>query len=305
MSESWHSYPSIYGLGHKATADLFLDPVVVQEKIDGSQFSFGRFGEELRFKSKGAIIQIEQPPKMFKRAVDYVVSIQASLVDGWTYRGEVLNKPKHNTLNYARTPAHNIILFDINDGYESYLDQEELERNASSLGLEAVPLFTRDVIASWEELKVYMECDSILGGTKVEGIVVKNYNRFGVDKNVLMGKYVSEKFKEAHNKEWKANNPSRTDVIEQLILTLKTEARWHKAIQHLRDSGQLTDSPKDIGPLIKEIRNDIAKEETDFIKDKLFEWASEALGRGFIRGFPEWYKELLATKQNFGGEKDG
>ena len=302
MSESWHSYPSIYSLGHKAITDLFLDPVVVQEKIDGSQFSFGRFGEELRFKSKGAIIQIEQPPKMFKRAVDYVVSIQASLVDGWTYRGEILDKPKHNTLNYARVPAHNIILFDINDGYESYLQQDELEKAATLLGLETVPLLRQGEIKSWEELKVFMERDSILGGTKVEGIVVKNYNRFGVDKNVLMGKYVSEIFKEAHGKEWKANNPGRADIIEQLILTLKTEARWHKAIQHLRDAGQITDSPKDIGPLIKEIRNDIAKEETDFIKDKLFEWASEALGRGFIRGFPEWYKERLATRQKFGRE---
>ena len=302
MSESWHSYPSIYSLGHKAITDLFLDPVVVQEKIDGSQFSFGRFGEELRFKSKGAIIQIEQPPKMFKRAVDYVVSIQASLVDGWTYRGEMLACPKHNTLNYARIPAHNIILFDINDGYESYLQQDEIEKAATLLGLETVPLLRQGEIKSWEELKVFMERDSILGGTKVEGIVVKNYNRFGVDKNVLMGKYVSETFKEAHGKEWKANNPGRADIIEQLILTLKTEARWHKAIQHLRDAGQITDSPKDIGPLIKEIRNDIAKEETDFIKDKLFEWASEALGRGFIRGFPEWYKERLATRQKFGRE---
>ena len=302
MSESWHSYPSIYSLGHKAITDLFLDPVVVQEKIDGSQFSFGRFGEELRFKSKGAIIQIEQPPKMFKRAVDYVVSIQASLVDGWTYRGEILDKPKHNTLNYARVPAHNIILFDINDGYESYLQQDEIEKAATLLGLETVPLLRQGEIKSWEELKVFMERDSILGGTKVEGIVVKNYNRFGVDKNVLMGKYVSEIFKEAHGKEWKANNPGRADIIEQLILTLKTEARWHKAIQHLREAGQITDSPKDIGPLIKEIRNDIAKEETDFIKDKLFEWASEALGRGFIRGFPEWYKERLATRQKFGRE---
>lgn len=303
--ESWHSYPKIYGLGHAGIAELFLDPVVVQEKIDGSQFSFGKFGSELRIKSKDAIIQPEQPPKMFKRAVDYVISVQDKLTPNWTYRGEVLDKPKHNTLNYARVPANNIILFDINIGYEHYLEHDAIREAASYLGLEVVPLLTCGLIKSWEELKPFMEFQSILGGTKVEGIVIKNYNRFGVDKNVLMGKFVSEAFKESHNREWKAGNPGQRDIIEQLILTLKTEARWQKAIAHLREQDLITDSPKDIGPLIAEIRNDIEKEETEFIKGKLFEWAQGQLGRGFIRGFPEWYKEQLAQKQNFGGEKGG
>jgi ATP-dependent RNA circularization protein (DNA/RNA ligase family) len=35
------SYPSIYALGHRAIRELFDGPVVVEEKIDGSQFSFG------------------------------------------------------------------------------------------------------------------------------------------------------------------------------------------------------------------------------------------------------------------------
>lgn len=39
--ESWHSYPSIYNLGHRYIADLLTVPVIVEEKIDGSQFSFG------------------------------------------------------------------------------------------------------------------------------------------------------------------------------------------------------------------------------------------------------------------------
>ena len=45
METSWHSYPSIFALGHRALAELFLDPVVVEEKVDGSQFSFGLFEE--------------------------------------------------------------------------------------------------------------------------------------------------------------------------------------------------------------------------------------------------------------------
>ena len=58
MNTSWHSYPSIYALGHRYLEELLLDPVLVEEKVDGSQFSFGVFehpeGPELRCKSKGA-----------------------------------------------------------------------------------------------------------------------------------------------------------------------------------------------------------------------------------------------------------
>ena len=32
MSDSWHSYPSIFAMGHRALKELFLDPVIVEEK---------------------------------------------------------------------------------------------------------------------------------------------------------------------------------------------------------------------------------------------------------------------------------
>jgi len=35
METSWHSYPKIYNLGHRAIRDLLEDPVVVEEKVDG------------------------------------------------------------------------------------------------------------------------------------------------------------------------------------------------------------------------------------------------------------------------------
>lgn len=44
--DSWHSYPSIFAIGHRALAELLLDPVIVEEKVDGSQFSFGLFDHE-------------------------------------------------------------------------------------------------------------------------------------------------------------------------------------------------------------------------------------------------------------------
>jgi len=38
-----NSYPSIYNLGHHAIATLLDAPVLVEEKVDGSQFSFEAF----------------------------------------------------------------------------------------------------------------------------------------------------------------------------------------------------------------------------------------------------------------------
>jgi hypothetical protein len=297
---SWHSYPSIYALGHRALADLLLDDVVIQEKIDGSQFSFGWFkdypiSDGFRMRSKGAQLNIEAPEKMFKKAVDYVKSLE--LRDGWAYRGEYLQSPKHNTLAYDRTPKNHIILFDINDAEESYLPHELVVEEAERLGLEAIPLFFHGKLESADALRELLNTTSCLGGQKVEGVVIKNYSRFGPDKKALMGKFVSEMFKEVHAKDWKERNPGKKDIIEALIDKYRTPARWEKAVQHLRDAGQITDSPRDIGNLIKELWPDILKECKDDIADALMAWAEKDLQRGVIRGLPEWYKEKLLGRQ--------
>lgn len=295
ISTSWHSYPKIYALGHKAITELFKDDVLVEEKIDGSQFSFGRFDGELKCRSKGAQINSDYPEKMFAEAVEVVKNLD--LHNGWTYRAEYLKSPKHNALSYDRIPRNHLIIFDINTGEESYLSYSEKKDEAERLGLEIVPILYCGKIDEPKVLLDFLETTSILGGQKIEGMVIKNYLRFGEDKKVLMGKYVSEAFKEVHNGDWKENNPTNKDVIQRLILSLKTPARWQKAVQHLRERGRLTDSPKDIGLLIKETQEDIVNEETDFIKDALYKNAISHIRRGVSGGIAEWYKEELMKKQ--------
>src|SRR5690242_11376793 len=103
--DSWHSYPSIFALGHRYVADLLTVPVLVEEKIDGSQFSFGiSTVGELAIRSKGAQMHIDAPEKMFQKAADTVKELKDVLTPGWTYRAEYLAKPKHNTLAYDRVP---------------------------------------------------------------------------------------------------------------------------------------------------------------------------------------------------------
>lgn len=294
---SWHSYPSIFALGHSYLEELLTDPVIVEEKIDGSQFSFGIFNGELHVRSKGKQIFLEAPEKMFLPAIEYVLSIKDLLWDGWTYRGEFLAKPKHNTLAYDRIPKNNIIIFDINTGHEVYMPYAQKEVEAARLNLEIVPLFFEGKLTSYEQFQEYLQRVSCLGGQKIEGVVIKNYSKFGADKKVLMGKFVSEAFKETHANEWKRGNPGTLDIISSLVSKYKTPARWAKAVQHLRDDGKLENSPKDIGRLLKELQTDLLKECEEEIKDALSNWALPKIQRGCMGGFPGWYKQELAKLQ--------
>lgn len=294
---SWHSYPKIYALGHRAVKELTCEAVTVEEKIDGSQFSFFLFNGELRARSKGKEIILDEPEKMFLKAVDTIREIINLLHDGWTYRAEYLSKPKHNVLCYGRVPEKHLIIFDINTEEEVYLDHEAKAKEAKRIGLEVVPLLFNGKLQNASDVAELLETDSVLGGTKIEGVVVKNYERFGLDKKALMGKYVSEKFKEKHDKDWKKNNPSKADVIMFLMEKYRTEARWEKAVQHLRERGELEGSPKDIGNLIKEVQTDLHNECEDEIKGALYRFAIPKIRRKSTAGLPEWYKERLLQEQ--------
>lgn len=291
------SYPKIYHVGHRYLEGIFSDPVLVEEKVDGSQFSFGRYlvdgHTELRCRSKGAEINIEAPEKMFVDAVNTAKNLFPLLFIGWTYRCEYLQKPKHNVLAYDRTPDHKLIILDISLDGENYLTRKQKEAEAERLELEIVPVLYEGVITSPEQLRDMLSTDSILGGQKVEGVVVKNYTRFGVDGKALFAKFVSESFKESHKGDWRERNPKQGDIITQLITRYRTPARWQKAVQHLRERGELEQSPKDIGKLITEAGADLETEEKEEIKEYLWKWAWSNIRRGTVAGLPEWYKEEL------------
>lgn len=311
-----HSYPSIYNVGHAAVQELFgMTPgreplqLVIQEKVDGSQFSFGVLLENpdggptppywrLFMRSKGADLYAETKDKLFRPAIDTVVKLfaQGLLTPGWTYRSEVLSKPKHNTLAYERVPRGNVILFDVDKGEEDYLTPAELQAEAKRLDLEVVPLLAVDAITSLDQLKALLSLPSVLGGATLEGVVVKAYGRYGKDKKTLMAKYVSEEFKEVHRGEWKEKNPGRGDIVQELIDRYRMPQRWRKAVQHLRDLGRLTETPRDIGQLLIEVKADVLKEEASYIAATLLDHFWPQVARGITAGLPQWYKDELASK---------
>ncbi len=296
---SWASYPRVRALGHPEIAGLLDDNVVVEEKIDGSQFQFGVFGGELKVRSKGKQMEVGAPENLFKPAVDTAVALMPVLREGWTYCGEAIARPKHNCLVYGRVPTGGVILFDVRSAPWTYLPYADKAAEAQRLGLEIVPSVYQGPGAglSADLLRGMLQRTSCLGGPPIEGVVVKNYTKFHADGKPLFGKYVSEAFKEVQGKAWKDENPSKADVLGFLCERFRTPARWMKAAQHLRDAGALESSPRDIGPLIKEIQGDIVEECKQEIAEALLRLALPHIQRAATRGFPDWYKQQLLEKQ--------
>ncbi len=289
------AFPKISHLGTKYVASIFDEPVEITEKIDGSQFCFGRFEGEIVMRSKGAEIFPEKPPKMFARAVDVVSSLD--LPEGVAFYGEYLDKPKHNVLAYERVPRGHIALFGISDARRETMlgGYDLLAEWADKFGLDTAPLIHSGK-ADVDFVLSLLDRTSILGTEKIEGVVVKNYKDCHIADRVypiMAAKYVSEKFKEVHAKSWGSEHTHK-GKWEAFKGRFRAEARWQKAVQHLRDDGMLLGEPKDIGALIKEVQRDITDEEIDAIKDFLWREFGSDLVRRSTAGLPEWYKEQIA-----------
>lgn len=301
-------YPKIWAIGNDSIQNLFKGSVEITEKIDGSLFGFGVDQDgTIVMRSKGKEMFFEAHEGMFEEAVNQVEKRLELLTAIYLSNGpffvyaEYLGKPKHNVLAYKRTPKDNLIVFSVKLGQNFIKEHSAIKDFADVLGLETVPLIYNgkwEQDNGYEKLKEILEkTDSILGNTLIEGVVIKNYLQLTVIGEITscFGKYVSEKFKEKHRTDWK--HISGKDRLGNLINSFRTEARWNKAIQHLREKGQLTTSPKDIGLLMKEIQTDLVEEESEEIKKFLYNHFITQIKRKACAGFPEYYKECLAKKQ--------
>ncbi|MGH2567609.1 MAG: RNA ligase family protein [Bacteroidota bacterium] len=291
------SYGKVWALGHHQLDALYSGRgAIIQEKVDGSQFSFALLGGELYAKSRNQPLDLQSyDSKMFAVALAYIKSQAHQLHEGLIYRGELVNRPKHNTLQYGRTPQNNIVLFDVQTLSGRSLDTYIVQREADLIGLEMVPVFDGNVTlpVTLERLDEILEQQSFLGGTTIEGVVIKNRDRVDSFGHLLKGKYVSEAFKEVHQKDWKDRNPGGKDIIGVLVEQLRTEQRWEKSVQRRRDAGELELDPRDIGALLKDMVEDVRQEEYDRIKEVVGAWAWKQIGHQLTRGFAEWYKRGL------------
>ena len=74
------SYSKILTLGSAYTENALVGEVIIQEKVDGSQFKFGINEDgELVISSKRCLIGHPDENKMFKLGVEYLLSIKIKL----------------------------------------------------------------------------------------------------------------------------------------------------------------------------------------------------------------------------------
>jgi hypothetical protein len=303
------AFPKIFQIGTDYISTIFEDEVEITEKIDGSQFVFGKINNQLYMRSRNKIQYLKAVDKLFWEASEYLNSVISLLPNGTIFYCEYLKAPKHNALAYGRVPKNHLALFGICDTAEKFISEyESLTKYAELLDIDVVPLVFKGKVDSVEMFNEFLELDSYLGNVKIEGIVVKNYHKKfllgGMPMPLMAGKYVSEKFKEKNEKNWKSKKTSK-GRFETFKEGFKTEARWQKAVQHLKENGTLLNAPQDIGALIKAVKEDIAEEEMEYIKNFLWKEFSPEILSFAVRGLPEWYKQKLA-KNSFEKElKDG
>lgn len=286
-------YQKIYTLGHRATRGILDGPVVVQEKVDGSNFGFGRTLDGRLFAmSRTMDLSFANPDGMFRPALEYVQRIERLIEPGAIFRCEFLSKPKHNVLCYDRAPKNGLVLFDIEPlaGAPCDLGEKSLLQAAYEMEIDCVPTYIRGPIDNVARIVDCLDRQSFLGGP-IEGVVVKNYRRFGPDGDILAAKIVRSEFKETHShilKQERASTP-----IGEIGKRFATPARWHKAVMRLAEAGKLVEGPEDIGGLLKEIRQDVEAECLDEIKEELWKKFRKEILSCSISGLPEWYKSRL------------
>lgn len=275
--------------------------VELTEKLDGSQFAFGKDESgNFSYRSKGTMIHPDNVPKLFRPAVDHVISIQDRIPNKTVFYCETLASPRHNTLAYSRVPKNHLALYGVTDFQRTKslaISRDDYIKWADMLEIEPIPVLAVCKLDSLNQLAdpKLLNRESALGGALIEGVVAKQYDTpfefSGMVFPFTALKYVSEQFKEKHrdNPDW----TPQVDKLQNLFAQYKTDARWHKAVQHLRDDGKLTHSPKDIGPLMKELAEDLELECKEEFKEELYrlyrkQWIAKVQSQ-----FPDWYKKEL------------
>lgn len=252
------------------------DHIVIQEKIDGANFSI-RYDEEtdsvsafsrknlLNFKNnlRGAY---EWSQKLNKDLVKEVLGNNKVLFGEWLVP---------HTIVYPKERYHNAYFYDVYDlEKEGYLPQNEVKDIVNRLNLIYVPVFYDGEFTSWEDVREFVG-KTELGGELGEGIVVKNQTRLN-DPNTKLPFYtkiVTEKFSE-HMKQ-RVVDPEKLAERERLNTiaeTIVTRARVEKTLNKLVDEGIIPEDwdEHDMSTiaknLSKRVYEDCVKEESETVE---------------------------------------
>jgi hypothetical protein len=290
-------YSEVENIWNPSAKQLLGQRVFVQEKLDGSQFAFSREGARSKRKEllEGAV------PDLFAPAMKWVSENVHRIGRGAVFYCEAIAKPRHNTLTYDFAPDNGFVVFDIEEDGQ-WLSVGECSMICTLLGVPYAQVFEHAmVLERWDQLEEFLEHESILGG-RIEGVVAKPIDRSILDPHSgrpLLVKVVRPEFREKNQeaqKEFK-RTASLDSQLKDLVELYKTDARFEKAVQRLRDESQIKGELRDLAVLIPEVTRDILKEEENAFKEVLWTAAVKQIRRRVSAWLPEWYKERLLAQQ--------
>ena len=69
------AHPKIFDIDDRRLKHLFDGNIVVEEKVDGSQFVFCKYKGKLYYSTRSNILYDENTNKLFSNAINYLLSI--------------------------------------------------------------------------------------------------------------------------------------------------------------------------------------------------------------------------------------
>ena len=289
--------------GHKTKRDWTGDNAnwYIQEKVDGSQFSFYNDGKTLRFFNRG---KKKLPPYAgpFKRTANALSHLD--FPTGVVFHGEAIGSRQHNVLTYGRMPRYGFVLFGA-ERDNKHLTPSELTKLAKETDLELAPIIyvnKDESVDPYEKICELMQerLQSFLGGD-AEGMVLKHLSYTNSKGEVCASKFkfVYPKFQEVHKNKRTKHVETVDGFLEGLVTWFPLQPRLSKAAFRLRDNGKIdidSDDPETRrrnGTRVKrELRRDLEKECEQLIKDELWVFFSKRILDAAVEGAVEEYVNL-------------
>lgn len=280
------------------------DSIVVQEKIDGANFSvqydetegIRAFGRNHALDAKNTLRGAwEWSRKLEQELVKSVLGTNLILFGEWL---------TPHTVVYPKERYHNAYFYDVWDSAEEqYLDQDRVEAIVRQLSLLYVPVFYKGEFISWEHLKQFVG-KTELGGKIGEGIVIKNMTRLNdSDSNIpFYTKVVGDQFAEKMSvKKFEGSKVERRVKQQAIVESIVTQGRVAKLVNKMVDEGIIPEhwNANDIATIAKNmgraVYNDCVKEEPETVEQvgKLFGMLANAKAMEIVHSMADAKQGVL------------
>lgn len=250
MVNNFPKYPSIKRIGHpKTNGVLEGDEVLVQEKMDGSNFRFTYNGEGIIFGSRNSVRNADTPltPEdignhpiqgQFEGVVDYVLEkIDWSNID--MFKGDVFfgeNMYPH-TIEYDFESVPRFLGFDVyNVEKESYVDPDTSFEIFENLNLPRIPILERISVSDFDPSEYEIPESQYRNGNP-EGIIMTNPEGYPSHRPVKAKRW-TEEFAEKHKSGSNPCNESPDNDTDKFVAQYITKQRIKKHAHKLIEEGK-------------------------------------------------------------------